>query len=57
MRSRKHATAGGVERKGLGLHYKLWGTFGSQKTAIFHGNPHAAFASFFENLSQYRKLG
>jgi hypothetical protein len=57
MRGRKDATAGGVERKGLGLHYKLFGAFGRRKTAIFLRNPRAALANSVENHAQYRKLG
>jgi hypothetical protein len=57
MCGRKNATAGGGARKGLGLHYKLWGAFGCRKTLSFLRNPHAVLANFVKNLSQYRKLG
>jgi hypothetical protein len=53
----EHATGGGVERKGAGLHDNHFGVFDGWKTVAFLGNSQIAPANFFENPAQYRKLG
>jgi hypothetical protein len=57
MCERKDATAGGVQRKGPGLHYKPFGASGRSITAFFLTNPRAVLAHFVKNPTQYRKLG
>jgi hypothetical protein len=50
MCERKDATAGGVQRKGPGLHYKPFGASGRSITAFFLRNLRTVLAHFFQNL-------
>src|SRR5271169_1759902 len=45
----KDATAGGVPRKGPGLHYKPFGASGRSITAFFLRNLRTVLAHFFQN--------